>query len=66
MPNKAIIWNDGDGNGIVLHCQACGRKSHHRPCFPKLTCKCTLAYELPVELCRAYVVDVDIDEELDE
>lgn len=62
MPNKAIIWVDHEGNGIVLHCQACGRKSKHLPSFPVLRCRCTMAYAMPIELRKAYVVLSEADE----
>lgn len=62
MPNKAIIWVDGEGNGIVLHCMACGEKSNHLASFPSLRCDCTMEYATPEELRKAYVVLSEADE----
>ena len=60
MPNTAVIWVDDDGGGLMLHCQACGRMTKHRPVVPKIRCRCTIEFVIPVELRRAYVVDAEI------
>lgn len=62
-PSEAVIWNDADGNGVVLHCQACKEKSMHKPTSLSLTCDCGLSYKTPSELRKAYIVSAAVEAE---